>query len=209
MKTSDHFIGVPAASLPGTSVFAIPGAGFQVLSGNSVSKSNHLSRPTLIFPSCSEKMAIWGAAERPELSRLTWSCDRGAVHCEVGCTQFWKTKNWGLLLIFLKIVLHRSASARLFFSSSPCKTQRETGGQLSADERLLALCQCSGELRCCVWVVWHGVAFLWRPLTFLGVWSPVHYNGGAAGSCKVQVFWPPVAGWRCQARCSQLRYGHY
>jgi len=50
MKTSDLFIGVPAASLPGTSVFAIPGAGFQVLGGKSVSKSNHLSRPNHTYP---------------------------------------------------------------------------------------------------------------------------------------------------------------
>jgi len=92
MKTSDHFIEVPATCLPGTSVFAIPGAGFQVLGGKSVSKSNHLSRPTLICPSGSENSAMRGAAERPEPSRLTWSGDRGAVHCEVGCTQLWKNE---------------------------------------------------------------------------------------------------------------------
>jgi len=50
MKTSDHFIGVPVTSLPGTSVFAIPGACFQVLGGKSVSKSNHLSRPNHTDP---------------------------------------------------------------------------------------------------------------------------------------------------------------
>jgi len=50
MKTSDHFIEVPAASLTGTSVFAIPGAGFPVLGGKSVSKSNHLSRPSHTYP---------------------------------------------------------------------------------------------------------------------------------------------------------------
>jgi len=92
MKTSDHFIGVPATSLPGTSVFAIPGAGFQVLRGKSVSKSNQVSRPTLICPSRSENSAMGEAVERPEPSRLTWSGDRGAVPCEVGCTQFWKNE---------------------------------------------------------------------------------------------------------------------
>jgi len=121
MKTSDHFIEVPAASLPGTSVFAVPGAGFQILVGESVSKSNPLSRPSLICLSCHKKSARTGAGERPEPSRLTLSGARGAVHCEVGCTQFWKTKNWGLLLIFLGMVLNRRASARHFVGSSPLK----------------------------------------------------------------------------------------
>jgi len=38
MKTSDLFIGVPAAYLPSTPVFAILDAGFQALGGKAVSK---------------------------------------------------------------------------------------------------------------------------------------------------------------------------
>ena len=52
MKTSDHFIGVPAASLPGMRVLAIPGAGFQALGRKYVSKSEHLSRLKHARPFC-------------------------------------------------------------------------------------------------------------------------------------------------------------
>jgi len=118
MKTSDHFIGVPAASLPGTSVFAIPGAGFQALGGDSASKSDLVSRPTLIRPSCFEKSAVRGATERPESSRLTWSGDGGAVRCQVGCTLVWKSIIGSgpflcELLLFLGMVLRRRASSPL------------------------------------------------------------------------------------------------
>jgi len=52
MKTSDHFIGEPAASLPGKPVLGIPGAGFQAPRGKSVFKCNHLSRLKHARPFC-------------------------------------------------------------------------------------------------------------------------------------------------------------
>jgi len=55
MKTSDHFIGQPAASLPGTPVLGTSGAGFHALDDAYDRKGNDLSRPTLICPSCFQK----------------------------------------------------------------------------------------------------------------------------------------------------------
>ena len=165
MKTSDHFIGVPAASLPGMRVLAIPGAGFQALGRKYVSKSNHLSRPLLICPCCSQKSAIRGADEHPEPSRVTWSGDGGALRCDVGCTQFWKWRIgsgsflWPLLL-FLGIVFRRMVSARCFFASLHLKST-EGDRQLALSRcKVAGAVLCGGVLRCGVCLMWHRVACL-------------------------------------------------
>jgi len=153
MSPSDHFVEVPAASLPRTPAFSIPGAGFEDRGGQSVSKINHLPRSIPTRSSGSHITATWGAVKRSESFTLTWSGFSGAVRCDAGCTRVlqWKIGSgsflW-LLLLFYSIILRRRVSAHCSFTSSPLNVTE--GDRRPALSRCRVTVAVPGVVVCCV-----------------------------------------------------------